>query len=966
MFRIMVILALIEQEQRSLSMIREDIRILRDSDIEQQAKDPVLDIFSDHLSWKYLFEKNYYVDIKYLMNKSGDSFVGIKSLCERYYRNKIIITGATGFGKTASLKYLYIKLNKEKKFSFFYVPARIFVDPRNKLTDYEKEIRRIVEENEKLEGLILIDGFEEAFFDNYRRADQLLNTIGKNVNSIWLACRPDFYKKIGLDIDRHFDDIAQIILWGQTDFDQFLSNFANHARYSVISERVQEIIDNSVIEKTSLYCPLYATMMVFVAADNGIEYERIHDEYDLIKSFISLWFERELTGKEQKGIYNKEYYINGLRSIVIDTYKNKGPKIPIDDSVIKGLYFQRKGSGRILGFYHREFLVYFIVDGMINAALNEPDEIIRWYSQTFYDDITNLFKKAVNHLNEDELNQIYRNLFHVYKESYDQRNAVEEELKRIDPKLKRVSILKLRDEILYCIMRLPGIDIEDFLNYAEGNCDYTLLSLGLAYGMANLRQHSLTLRFAQKLKPGTEEDLVQRSWAVCYYGDVYKDGHTYKDDNKTSWEKVKKKKLERLMISSEKAFRYRILDIPLLYCFYASRHFKDCNSYKDYEVIRNCDIAYDGYTEDEKLFVETQKKQLVETYKAHLINKWIEDNPNNRLVQNSDKELDEDMIMKQLDVLESVNNNLNNFWIKQGKSIVNQYRDKRDTPDGKPLNKIKLKDKLEQCRVLILTANYVEGVTVTRCLMEHNDNKKLERIIEDKHIYQFASINNIPIVHIWPQGTSSFTMHGSFRALVAAFKRFTPTYVFAIGVAFGADADHQQLGDVLVSDHLIFYDSFNKRTDGILTLKSDEVQLVGEEILAGCQFLKTKTGPSSRKIGDFKWNLGPMLTGGTVLSDADEKLRLIDATKKIGYEIIGGEMEGSGIYFACSGVEKEIPFIIVKGICDWGVNKNGWNFVTTDKDKQDEIKDCVQAYACVNAFNTVKYILSQIIEKPEE
>ena len=68
---------------------------------------------------------------------------------------------------------------------------------------------------------------------------------------------------------------------------------------------------------------------------------------------------------------------------------------------------------------------------------------------------------------------------------------------------------------------------------------------------------------------------------------------------------------------------------------------------------------------------------------------------------------------------------------------------------------------------------------------------------------------------------------------------------------------------------------------------------------------------------------------------------------------------------ACNGVNSEIPFVIVKGICDWGVNKNGWSFARDDKDGQDGIKDCVQAYACENAFIALVYMLSQLVPQDE-
>lgn len=104
-----------------------------------------------------------------------------------------------------------------------------------------------------------------------------------------------------------------------------------------------------------------------------------------------------------------------------------------------------------------------------------------------------------------------------------------------------------------------------------------------------------------------------------------------------------------------------------------------------------------------------------------------------------------------------------------------------------------------------------------------------------------------------------------------------------------------------------------------------------------------------------------MLTGGTVLSDAEEKKKLLEAAANIGYDIIGGEMEASGIYYACQKIKnRHIPFLIIKGICDWGAEKNGWKTAIESPLDGETIKNCVQAYACTNAYKAMSFILSQL------
>ena len=120
----------------------------------------------------------------------------------------------------------------------------------------------------------------------------------------------------------------------------------------------------------------------------------------------------------------------------------------------------------------------------------------------------------------------------------------------------------------------------------------------------------------------------------------------------------------------------------------------------------------------------------------------------------------------------------------------------------------------------------------------------------------------------------------------------------------------------------------------------------------------------AKEVGSFSWYYGSMLTGGTVLSDVAERERLIEAATNLGHTIVGGEMEASGIYYACQKrKDRNIPFMIIKGICDWGAVKNGWEEVIGNNYPDidgDTIKDCVQAFSCDNALNTLYYILKQL------
>ena len=300
---------------------------------------------------------------------------------------------------------------------------------------------------------------------------------------------------------------------------------------------------------------------------------------------------------------------------------------------------------------------------------------------------------------------------------------------------------------------------------------------------------------------------------------------------------------------------------------------------------------------------------------------------------------------------------------------------------------IDLNNKLDSCSVLILTANPVEQNILTQKLYnEVNRNRqKKERLYEiyaDGCVYQFANIDNIEIVHMHPNSTSSFTRGGSANAIRSALERFRPKLVVSLGVAFGIDPNEQKLGDVLLSSGIIPYDIFNKDKDGEITLRTIDTMRTHDALNAWNVLLrnpkfslnenmKIRRSLIKREIC-FGWQFGTMLSGGSVLSNEQKKQALLVAAKKCGEkEVIGGEMEGVGIYSECE--KPNIPCIVIKGICDYGAEKNSWedaielsNQRQHDKElfqkkdcqvTNDLLKDCVQAYAMDNATEAVFRLL---------
>ena len=940
---------------------------LKEKDIKRIKNRPAISAFKDNLSMDSVL-KSAYILPRYKLRKHGKSCIGIEAIYKDFSSSNIIFVGQGGTGKTTTFLRLYtcIGIDNASAISkpFYYIFAPDLHSSRNKLTDYQKKLRAIIEQREKLDGILLLDGLEEAFQSDIKGAASLIESLNNSDITFWVSCRTSFYERLEDCILPVFDECVEVNLWEPTEFDTFVEqSLRENDERIVVIQRINRVRKNL---ESLLNRPLFATMILFVAENNEID--DAHNEYELIELFLDKWRDRE--HEEKKYDFDIEASFECMRKVALDVYCGKRPRYDKQLRPFRDLLWMPNRKGSIHQFCHREFLIYFIVNAMIDAALHHQEKIVWWFSQTFYDDITNMIKPVLARLSAKDSGTIFENLFSVYKSTYEEKSKIETQFNTLGLAPGK-SFLKLRDEIIYFVLKLQNVDHEMFVEYASHHDPDTMLSLGIAYGMAGIDPNNrYTFEFAKKLIPGTPEDIRNRGWGMCFFGDVAKDGYEYDDSERKPWNKIRENRLRRLL-DGEKKCSTRVLDIPLLYCFYHSRDFNDCISFKDYCIIRDTNISLPVFQSKQQALMRERKNQLVEKYRNHMLNMWLSTNTHyhaeilkENLSMNSGTEIITlqinselaNRIIGEIEHKETVRENIRDFWNENGSQIIDKYEKMLDIPEYNNLSRVKFNKMLTKSKVLLLSANSVEGRVVSRRLMNENGGKKLDAFVADGHLYQFSKIGSIPVLHIWPTDMSSYTMYGSFSAVDSALDRFTPNYVISVGVAFGIDPQTQSFGDVIVAKNLVFYDNYNKVTDGKTKLRREDTYTIEANLMAQLHVLENEKPPTS--VGDFKWYFGSILTGGTVLSDAEEKKNLVNAAQNIGQTIIGGEMEASGIYYACQRIKnRSVPFLIFKGICDWGAEKNGWDAANIEGLDREKVKDCIQAFACNNAYDAMRYNL---------
>jgi WD40 repeat protein/nucleoside phosphorylase len=262
--------------------------------------------------------------------------------------------------------------------------------------------------------------------------------------------------------------------------------------------------------------------------------------------------------------------------------------------------------------------------------------------------------------------------------------------------------------------------------------------------------------------------------------------------------------------------------------------------------------------------------------------------------------------------------------------------------------------------ILLVTATETE----TNALHEKlsplpNENNIIEVTIENS-TYYIGTFGLYAIAHVECLDMGSSGSGGSSITVSNAIPILDPKFVLMIGIAFGVDEEKQNIGDVLVSNTIVPYETQRVSNDGIIH--------------------RGPRPPATKKLRNHfksirnwnfklengkKANLVPceILSGLKLVDNIDYrndlKIKFPDAK--------GGEMEGSGLFDACE--DKNKDWILVKAICDFADgNKKEGKAEKQALAMQSVLSACLFLFNKKLVFNEykIKPIISQSEDKPPD
>ena len=282
------------------------------------------------------------------------------------------------------------------------------------------------------------------------------------------------------------------------------------------------------------------------------------------------------------------------------------------------IYLGSKSQQRAVEFCHRSLSAFFIANSILDALKQGGIFLSEALLHPLKDDVTAFIKSASQTISDVEIISMQNNMIELYDKithyngEYPFKNLSED------------SLFCIKNGIVYLISRIKevGNNPKNFLKDANKIETDPYMKLTIAYGSATLGIKDIALEYAKEYSVNSTSSFVTRSCSLVYYGDVQGDPYKYKDDCKVSWNKSRDIRLQHLLSDNEKDIRFRVLDIPLLYCFYASRNWKDVN-FTDLRILKAAKIKGLNYNKDEEVFLKHKLDELVLEYKKQLISKFL-------------------------------------------------------------------------------------------------------------------------------------------------------------------------------------------------------------------------------------------------------------------------------------------------------------------------------------------------------
>lgn len=581
-----------------------------------------------------------YIETKVKAIKNPIASIEISKWLSGYLWNQnIAVVGLPGIGKSTLLRKIFIdfKIFKEYlklEYTPIFASIRDLIDFQGSSFDNFSEyifskFNEVPIENPNHKNLIFIDGLDEI---EVTKCESIIKTI-LNIKSkndlLWVSSRIDFfYTRLNSNsqFSDLFYDVLEIQEWDvEIDSLRFAEEYSKKYQDPNLLSRLIKLRYNSPNINNFLRKPFELTLILFLLSkDKRYDEKSFDSSYALYKSFYENWLERE----QHKG--TSKLTVDNIRNlhqnVAISLFQNRGNGVSLNsidlnklniiltfeniksDSSFWDLLITNSNNEEIIieRFWHETFGEFIIAEQLIQTFSSGTQSFIENLKTIYNNEINSFLREGFQQLHANQKFFIYERLANAYFEifstemifSNDSINITIINSLTIDKKIinNEEYSVRIREQILYYLGRLELNFYPPILSFAAKFEDNQLLKRsamlgGILYGNEEMeRDYLLSLIY------GTKEDIINRSVQLVYFGDVYGDLHSFKDNDVFAWEKTRNAILKRLTQNTKRDIALRWWDLRTLFTFLESRKWKDRISELELKVIENCNFKSDLYS----------------------------------------------------------------------------------------------------------------------------------------------------------------------------------------------------------------------------------------------------------------------------------------------------------------------------------------------------------------------------------
>jgi nucleoside phosphorylase len=217
--------------------------------------------------------------------------------------------------------------------------------------------------------------------------------------------------------------------------------------------------------------------------------------------------------------------------------------------------------------------------------------------------------------------------------------------------------------------------------------------------------------------------------------------------------------------------------------------------------------------------------------------------------------------------------------------------------------------------ILFTTATDTEATALVASLQESGFKRLGTRRAGEGFVEEYSRGHGDLVAHL-RTSAGSIGVNSAGGTLPPSLASLTPKYVISAGICFGLKSlkhghGKQELGDVVVSGHVQDYET--KRIGERVVARGERLP-AGVGLLAASRIARDQTSRDG-----WSFHEGLILSGQKLADDKEFTTGLISDFP----DAVAGEMEGNAV--ASSATYAKVEWIVIKGICDWGIEKeDGW------------------------------------------